>query len=106
MGKFIIENKDLQVRTLVDKDKFQLTKWLSNPEVLQYYEGRDNPFDVEKVEREFFDDEGHVTRCLVEFNEVPIGYVQYYVVDAEERKIYGYPDSKEVIYGMDQRCGH
>ena len=105
MFNFIIESKDLRVRTLVDNDKIQLAKWLSNPEILQYYEGRDNPFDVEKVEQEFFDDEGDATRCLVEFEEMPIGYLQYYEVDEEERQIYGYDGSEEIIYGMDQFIG-
>ncbi len=105
MVKFLIENKDLRVRTLVDSDKTLLAKWLSNPEVLQYYEGRDNPFDVEKVEQEFFDDEDDMIQCLIEFEETPIGYVQFYEIDEEERQLYGYADSKDVIYGMDQFIG-
>ena len=105
MGIFIIESKGLRVRTLTDKDKIQLAKWLSNPEVLQYYEGRDNPFNKEKVEQEFFADDDDVARFLVELNEVPIGYLQFYEVDGEERQIYGYDDSEEVIYGMDQFIG-
>ena len=103
--EFIIENKDLKVRALVENDKTQLAKWLSNPEILQYYEGRDNPFDVEKVKREFFDDEEGVTRCLFECDETPIGYVQFYEIDKEERQLYGYADLKDVIYGMDQFIG-
>ena len=105
MVKFLIENEDLQVRTLVESDKILLAKWLSNPEVLQYYEGRDNPFDVEKVEQEFFVDEESVTRCLIEFDETAIGYIQFYEIDEEERRVYGYVDSKKVIYGMDQFIG-
>ena len=53
-GQLITENEELRVRTLIDEDKFTLAKWLSDPEILEYYEGRDNPFDVEKVERTFF----------------------------------------------------
>ncbi|WP_425505485.1 GNAT family N-acetyltransferase [Sporosarcina jiandibaonis] len=98
----IIENKILRIRALVDSDKPQLAKWLSNPEVLQYYEGRDNPFDADKVEREYFDDEEGVTRCIIEFDETPIGYVQFYEIDEEERELYGYSDLNDVIYGMDQ----
>ena len=103
--EFIIENKGLRVRALVDKDKAQLANWLSNPEILQYYEGRDNPFNVEKVEQNFFGDDGEVMRCLVEFEEISIGYLQFYKVDEKERKIYGYDDSEEIIYGMDQFIG-
>jgi aminoglycoside 6'-N-acetyltransferase len=105
MVKFIIENKDFRIRTLVADDKILLTKWLSNPDILQYYEGRDNAFDLEKVKREFFEDEEGVTRNLIEFEEMPIGYVQFYEIDDDERKLYGYADSKEIIYGMDQFIG-
>ena len=101
----IVRNKNLQIRSLLNKDKTRLVKWLSNPEVLQYYEGRDNPFDLEKMEREFFKGEDDVTRCLVEFDGTPIGYVQYYEIDVSERKFYGYAGSKDVIYGMDQFIG-
>ena len=93
MVKFIIDNKNLRIRALVDNDKTLLEKWLSNPEVLQYYEGRDNTFDVEKVKREFFDDEDDATRCLIEYKEKPIGYLQFYEIDGEERELYGYSDS-------------
>ena len=105
MVTFLIKNNDLWVRALVESDKTLLAKWLSNPEVLQYYEGRDNPFDVVKVEQEFIDDEDGTTQCLIEFQETPIGYVQFYEIDEEERKLYGYADSKDVIYGMDQFIG-
>ncbi|WP_210470977.1 GNAT family N-acetyltransferase [Sporosarcina sp. 6E9] len=105
MENFIIKEEDIRVRELVKNDKTKLAKWLSNPEVLQYYEGRDNPFDVEKVEREFFGDEDDVTRCLIEYKETPIGYVQFYEIDVEERGLYGYPASNDVIYGMDQFIG-
>ena len=102
---FIIRNEHLYVRHLAKKDKVLLAKWLSNPEVLQYYEGRDNPFDERKVEQHFFDDVEDVTRCIIEFNGMPIGYLQFYEVDEEERKIYGYDSPTEIIYGMDQFIG-
>ncbi len=104
LGQLMIKGEKLHVRTLIEEDKFLLTKWLSNPEVLQYYEGRDNPFDVEKVEENFFKEEDDATRCLIEFDGEPIGYIQFYEVDEEERLLYGY-DSTESIYGMDQFIG-
>jgi len=104
-GPFIINVGNLQVRELERVDKVLLSKWLSDPEILQYYEGRDNPFNIEKVEQEFFDVEENVTRCLVELSGIPIGYVQLYIVDGEEREVYGFSDSAELIYGMDQFIG-
>ncbi len=101
----LFQQEQLLVRKLELNDKYFLAKWLSNPEILQYYEGRDNPFDMEKVEKKFFEEEDDAIRCLIEFDGEPIGYIQFYEVDEEERLIYGYSDSMELIYGMDQFIG-
>lgn len=101
----MIKSGHLEVHLLTRKDKQLLAKWLSTPEVLQYYEGRDNPFDIEKVERDFLNHNPDVTRCLVIFGGIPIGYLQFYEIDEEEREIYGYGISEEMIYGMDQFIG-
>ena len=53
----LFQKENLLVRELEWNDKYLLSKWLSDPEILQYYEGRDNPFDVEKVEQKFFEEE-------------------------------------------------
>ena len=96
---------NLHVRTLKDEDKFLLVKWLSDPEVLRFYEGRDCPFDMERVERKFFEEGDDVIRCLIEYDGRPIGYIQFYEVEAEERSTYGYDSASERIYGMDQFIG-
>jgi len=101
----IIKAGKLHVRILKEEDRYLLAKWLSDPEILQYYEGRDNPFDVKKVEEIFFEEGDDDTRCLIEFDGEPIGYIQFYVVEEEERLTYGYGDSVELIYGMDQFIG-
>ena len=44
----------LAVRELERKDNHLLSKWLSDPAVLEYYEGRDNVFDLERVDRHFY----------------------------------------------------
>lgn len=49
----LFQNQGLTVRTLEEKDDILLAKWLSDPSVLEFYEGRDNPFDLNKV-REVF----------------------------------------------------
>ena len=101
----IYNREKLLVRTLRDEDKYHLAKWLSDPEILRYYEGRDNPFDVEKVEKVFFEEDDEVTACLVEYDDKPIGYIQFYEVEEEERFTYGYDNKTEIIYGMDQFIG-
>lgn len=101
----IIQKEKLIVRKLVENDKNLISKWLSDPTVLEYYEGRDNPFDLEKVEEKFFSFADGEVRCMVEFDDVEIGYVQYYELNDEYRKIYGYDRESDIIYGMDQFIG-
>ncbi|MES9684514.1 hypothetical protein ABWK22_16770 [Gottfriedia acidiceleris] len=49
----IFQSNKLTIRQLKESDVPLLAKWLSNPKVLQYYEGRDNPFNAEKVKSIF-----------------------------------------------------
>ncbi|WP_096155328.1 MULTISPECIES: GNAT family N-acetyltransferase [Bacillus] len=95
----------LTVRLLEDRDKELLVKWLSDPRVLEYYEGRDNPHDLDMVNESFYDETDGVNGCLVGYNDSPIGYIQFYEVDPKYRMLYGYEDDEEIIYGMDQFIG-
>lgn len=45
----LISNGNLSIRILCIEDKDTLAKWMSDPTVLQYYQGRDQPLDMEKV---------------------------------------------------------
>ncbi|WP_167569026.1 GNAT family protein [Brevibacillus migulae] len=45
-----------------------------------------------------------MTRGIIEFEHVPIGYVQYYPVDCQSKIDYG-DDADEIIYGTDQFIG-
>lgn len=101
----LMQNNRLAIRELIDEDKFLLAKWLSDPEVLQFYEGRDRPLDLVQVEEDFYGEADDEMRCLILYDEGPIGYVQFYPVGDEERRIYGYADSSEILYGMDQFIG-
>ncbi|WP_257351536.1 acetyltransferase [Pseudalkalibacillus decolorationis] len=101
----LFQKEKLKVRHLKVEDQHVLTKWLSDPFVLKYYEGRDNPFDLEKVNKEFFNPDNDSFGCIVEFEGKEIGYIQYYQLDEETRKRYGYLDKTENIYGTDQFIG-
>jgi aminoglycoside 6'-N-acetyltransferase len=93
----------LMVRRLAEKDKHLLAKWLSTPEVLEFYEGRDNSFDVEKVERVFYSSDDDEVKCIIEYEGKSIGYIQYYELDKAAQKEYGYESGK--IFGTDQFIG-
>ncbi len=100
-----LQNGRLAIRELIEEDKQLMVKWLSDPEVLQYYEGRDRPADLAQVEEDFFGEAGDESRCLILYEKNPIGYVQFYPIGDEEREIYGYFDALNTIYGMDQFIG-
>lgn len=100
-----MKTHSIELRKLIEEDKYRLLKWLTDPRVLRFYEGRDNPFTLFKVEASFFDGNLEETRCIVIHEDTPIGYIQHYPIGENERKIYGYSDSEDVIFGMDQFIG-
>ncbi|PFG13414.1 GNAT family N-acetyltransferase [Bacillus sp. es.036] len=95
----IIKNGDVSIRYLKDGDGKYLLKWLTDPAVLTYYEGKDRPYTYEKVLEDFFLDDDE-TRCLVLFKNTPIGYIQFYLmIEVDGITL---PTS---TYGMDQFIG-
>ncbi|MGP4082074.1 GNAT family N-acetyltransferase [Pseudalkalibacillus sp. R45] len=100
----MIESGNLFVRPLKKEDAVHLVKWLNDPEVLQWYEGRDRPHDLNKVYEHFYECDNRVIKNLVMWNQTPIGYVQYYPLSEKEKRIYGYKRD-ESLYGMDQFIG-
>ncbi|MCA1061839.1 GNAT family N-acetyltransferase [Rossellomorea sp. AcN35-11] len=100
----IVMSGKLSIRPVEERDKYTLTKWLSDPEVLEYYEGRDHPFTLQMVEDKFLGSRD-VTSCIVEYEGNEIGYLQYYQLDEETMIRYGYTNLDEVIYGTDQFIG-
>ncbi|WLR46401.1 hypothetical protein LC065_12515 [Halobacillus litoralis] len=66
----LFENDDLIVRQLVREDHDVLAKWLSDPRVLEYYEGRDQSLNLSRVESEFISSGDEKTQCLVLYKGV------------------------------------
>ena len=109
----LIRNGDLALRLMRDEadDYKQMTKWLTDPRVLEFYEGRDNPFPlariVEKYSPRVLRSES-VTPCFLICEERLIGYMQFYPVASEEDRLsYGMEasDGAVNIFGADQFIG-
>ncbi|WHY75238.1 GNAT family N-acetyltransferase [Neobacillus sp. WH10] len=100
----IFEKEGIKVRQLQQEDKLLLVKWLSNPAVLEYYEGRDNPFDLDKVNKKFYDRDNEVIRCIFEYEEKEIGYIQFYQLNDKTSSIEDY-GVEETVFGIDQFIG-
>ena len=91
------------------EDYHIMAKWLSDQKVLEYYGGRSNPFDLEKVINKFAPrtkGDEPVIPCIIEFEEQDIGYIQYYrIMDDYDTK--GIIDFDKFIapFGMDLFIG-
>jgi aminoglycoside 6'-N-acetyltransferase len=104
VNKKVYKKDQITVRQITEADQHHLAVWLSNPELLQYYEGRDLPHDLEMV-RERFYQKVDKTRCIVEYEGQAIGYIQFYLLNEESRQEYEYTDADGIIYGTDQFSG-
>lgn len=101
----VYEHNKLTVRHLKEADAALLVKWLSDPQVLTYYEGRDRPHDLALVKEHFYNGDESNVRCIIQYEGQDIGYIQYYPITDEERTEYGYDDFTGTIFGMDQFIG-
>lgn len=98
---YICQDNIIYIRKLEDclTDYNLLVKWLSDPAVLEYYEGRSNPFNLEKVMEKFGDrtrGKDYVIPCIIEYDKEAIGYVQYYRDDVESSWMDKYPVNKKI----------
>jgi len=75
----------LAVRAMRDDDADYrlLAGWLTDPAVLEWYEGRDKPHDYDRVRAKYGPrvlEVEQVRPCIIELEQRPIGYLQYYPV--------------------------
>ena len=86
MSPAVVRDTDLSIRPLRDDDHDYelLSRWLSDPRVLEFYEGRDSPLSLEAARNEFSTQamaEENNTPCIIEYRNEPIGYLQLYPTD-------------------------
>jgi aminoglycoside 6'-N-acetyltransferase len=105
MRTILLFNDHLGIRTLTEKDAPLLVKWLSDPQVLEYYEGRDKAHNLALVKQHYFEDRDEITQCIIMYENKAIGYIQFYPISEEERERYGYEAPEEAVFGMDQFIG-
>ena len=81
----LIRDGDAAIRLMRDDtaDYQCMARWLTDVRVLEFYEGRDNPFPLARVMEEYaprilLAEEN--TPCFLLYRETPIGYMQYYPV--------------------------
>ncbi|WNB91028.1 GNAT family N-acetyltransferase [Bacillus sp. NEB1478] len=102
--QLFIENK-LRIRRMRQADYPIMMKWLNDPHVSKYYEGA--PISLEQVIDKYkprIEDRHYVKPCIVEYQNNPIGYIQYYQIPKSELEKYDY-SSAQLIFGIDQFIG-
>ena len=93
------------VRPLTPEHAPFLLKWMTEPRVLEFYEGRDAVFTPERILKDFYQEEWNARRCIVEYEEQPIGYLQIYRLDEELCREYHYSHLGGFSFGIDQFIG-
>lgn len=90
-----------------ETDYVLLTNWLNNEEVLEFYGDKNDPIDLKRVIEKYEPRvKGlHIVKpFIVEYEDKPIGFMQYYQLDRSQLKEFGYEEN-EVVFGMDQFIG-
>jgi aminoglycoside 6'-N-acetyltransferase len=108
----LISDGELSIRLMRDEpsDYLVMAKWLSDPRVLEFYEGRDHALSLEQIQSEYAPrtrGDEDVTPCLIMLQSAAIGYIQFYLVGEDSRNSYGLPDDYDLesVYGIDQFIG-
>jgi aminoglycoside 6'-N-acetyltransferase len=109
----LIRDGDLALRRMRNnKSDYELmAKWLTDPRVLEFYEGRDNPFPLARIVNEYSTSVLYsqgVTPCFLISKGGPIGYLQFCpVASGEDLLSYGLEatDAASNIFGLDQFIG-
>ncbi|MDE7030378.1 MAG: acetyltransferase [Lachnospiraceae bacterium] len=101
----IFTSGKLTLRQLDESDAEVLVKWLSDPAVLEYYEGRDHVYDMQMVQETFYLAEPWMTRCLIEYDGKKIGYLQFYRLNQEDLEEYSAGNCADICYAADQFIG-
>ena len=86
-----------------------MSRWLNDPDVLEYYGGRDKPMSLQNATDKYrlrICGEEPVIPCIIEYDNSAVGYIQYYREDIEnpiKEKLDG--REYENSYGLDLFIG-
>lgn len=86
-----LENIGIRKMNDEESDYKLMAKWLSDEHILKFYQGRDNPSSINQIIKKYgprTKGESRVIPCIIEFNGKAIGYIQYYIIDNDEKAEY------------------
>jgi aminoglycoside 6'-N-acetyltransferase len=108
----LIQQDEVAIRLMRDEisDYELMAKWLTDEQVLEFYEGRDNPFPLDKIRETYkpmIAGDDPVIPCLVSYQNIPIGYLQYCALNdlvESDRQLY-HLDETDNVYAIDLFIG-
>jgi len=108
----LIQQDEIAIRLMQDEiaDYYLMAKWLTDEKVLKFYEGRDNPFSLERIIETYQPlavGDDAVKPCIIYYRNIPIGYLQYYLLDdlAETDKKMYCLEQTDNVYAIDLFIG-
>jgi aminoglycoside 6'-N-acetyltransferase len=109
MRTYLVQHDHHAIRLMRDEraDYITLAQWLTDPKVLEYYEGRDNPFSLKRVQQKYAPrvQRRHPTiPCFFVQSDKPIGYLQYYALSLADSAAFALP-ATATPFGMDLFIG-
>lgn len=105
MKNFSASEGRVAIRPLADRDREDLHRWLNDPAVLAYYEGRDNPQSYADIDTHFLAMQGDpVQGCIIVIDGRSAGFLQVYPLSQGELSAYHLP-AGERTFGIDLFIG-
>lgn len=98
----LIKNKNMTIRNMEQSDLSNLIKWFNNKDLTKFYDERfENNDAVIKKYLTRINDPSKITPCILEINNVAVGYMQFYKIDSSLHKKLNF-DLELNVYGIDQ----
>ena len=98
--------EQISIRDMTEEDLSLLLKWLTDDDVLMYYDGRDVHYDEESLRENYWDPlPPDSYRMICEYGGKPIGYIQIFYADEEIREEYMYENGARKAYAVDMFIG-
>ncbi|MHC0039388.1 GNAT family N-acetyltransferase [Pseudoneobacillus sp. C159] len=101
----MIQSDELLIRYMTSYDYNVMVTWLNNQKLLEFYE--EPPSNLDMVKQKYgprVEGRDYVKSCIVEYQNQPIGYIQYYEIQDEDLHTYGFAKNQN-IFGIDQFIG-
>lgn len=95
----------VSLRLLKPEDAPLLLRWLTDPRVLEYWEGPHEVFTPKRIREDFYEDPDPTTRCVIVYDGRDIGYLQFYPLDSQGFSEYQYEPRDLKVFGIDQFIG-